>query len=100
VPDHRSYRACAPPEPLRDLVASFWIYDGYRPDHAIERVLPSATVELVVPLAGQRLLQRELTRDGCSDAIVSGPRRSRLRGADLLAGRCSAITGRAPRAGR
>ncbi|MDC0673043.1 DUF6597 domain-containing transcriptional factor [Nannocystis radixulma] len=76
--EHPFYRSHIPAEPLRRYVAAFWLYEGYRPAHAVERVLPSATVELVIPLAGQRLAWRELDGhdDGSAGAIVSGPRHS------------------------
>jgi AraC-like DNA-binding protein len=78
VPEHRFFRSCAPPEPLRPYIASFWLYEGYRPAHTVERALPTATVEVVIPLAGQSLVWHELSgaRDECRGAVVSGPRRS------------------------
>lgn len=76
--DHRFYRTYAPPAPLRPYIAAVWLYEGYRPAHAVERVLPTATAELVIPLAGQELLWRELPGpgDGYRGAVVSGPRRA------------------------
>ena len=53
------YRAAEPPALLRRFIQSFWLYDGYRPQHSVERVLPTGTVEIVVPLGGQRLHRRE-----------------------------------------
>ncbi|NTX04250.1 helix-turn-helix domain-containing protein [Myxococcus sp. CA040A] len=75
---HSFYRALAPPEPLRPFIQAFWLYDGYRPGHGLERVLPTGTLELVIPLAGQRLEWRELDGEAgaCAEALVSGPRRA------------------------
>ncbi len=72
------YRTMAAPEPLRPFIDSFWLYEGYRPDHGMERVLPTGTLEMVIPLAGQRLAWQELTGEtqSCADALVCGPRRS------------------------
>lgn len=72
------YRTIPPPEELRPFIRSFWIYEGYRPEHLRDRVLPTGTLEIIVPLGGKRLSWTELTgRDGaCRTALVSGPRRS------------------------
>ncbi|AGC44187.1 AraC family transcriptional regulator [Myxococcus stipitatus DSM 14675] len=73
---HAFYRAVAPPPALRPYIHAFWVYEGYLPAHGRERVLPTGTVEWVIPLAGQRLEWREL--DGAeghhSGAHVAGPR--------------------------
>jgi hypothetical protein len=42
-----------PRPPLSGLVESFWLYDGYAPPHAMERVLPSGTIEIVINLRGR-----------------------------------------------
>jgi hypothetical protein len=65
--------------PLRRFIDSFWLYEEYRPEHEHERVLPTGTLELVVPLSGQRLVWRELTgkAGSCQAALACGPRRSR-----------------------
>ena len=39
-----------PPPALADSVASLWWYDGAAPPHAFERMLPSATMQLVINL--------------------------------------------------
>lgn len=72
------YHTSLPPEPLRKFIDSFWLYEGYCPTHERERVLPTGTLELVFPLAGQRLVSRELTGEmsSCQGALVCGPRRS------------------------
>lgn len=49
------YTVAAPGPALRPFVRSLWHYEGYAPDHALERVLPSGTVELVVLLDGDTL---------------------------------------------
>jgi AraC-like DNA-binding protein len=71
------YRAIPPPQALRPFIHSLWIYDGYRPPHLLDRVLPTGTLEIVVPIGGKRLSWRELSgHDGtCRTALVSGPRR-------------------------
>jgi hypothetical protein len=35
---------------LRDFVEVLWLFDGYLPPHARERMLPTATTELVIDL--------------------------------------------------
>ncbi|HEX8691955.1 MAG TPA: AraC family transcriptional regulator [Longimicrobium sp.] len=44
------HRAVVPPPPLSELVALLWLYEGYAPPHARERLLPTGTVELVIDL--------------------------------------------------
>ena len=44
-----------PRPPLSDLVEFFWAFDAYGGDHARERVLPTATGELVVTLRDDRV---------------------------------------------
>ena len=55
-----------PSPPLSEFVELLWLFDGYAPGHARERLLPMGTVELVVNL-------REDQPD-FSDPIVAGPR--------------------------
>lgn len=73
---HAFYRAVAPSPALRPFIQAFWVYEGYRPSHGMERVLPTGTVEWVIPLAGQRLAWRELAGDEGehAGAHVAGPR--------------------------
>lgn len=73
--EYAFYRATEPPAPLRRFIQSFWLYDGYRPQHSLERVLPTGTVEIVIPLGGQGLVWRDLAgRAGaCRGAVASGP---------------------------
>ena len=42
--------AYRPAHPLDDFVERFWLIDDFRPPHAWERVLPSATLDLVIDL--------------------------------------------------
>src|SRR5262249_19689751 len=39
-----------PPPPLADFVELLWLHEGAAPAHARERILPTGTTELVVPL--------------------------------------------------
>src|SRR5208283_1308322 len=70
-----SYR---PPPPLADLIDQLWLSQGTAPAHQMERLLPDATVELIVNLHQDRIhlydrndYRRSGTAPGC---IVSGPR--------------------------
>lgn len=75
---HEFYRTARPNPALRPFIEGFWAYLGYRPSHAVERVVPSGCVELVIGLRGQRLEWRELSgQAGCSRAaLLQGPRRT------------------------
>jgi AraC-like DNA-binding protein len=53
-----------PRPPLSGLVESFWLYDGYAPPHAMERVLPSGTIEIVINLRGEALRVHDAGADG------------------------------------
>lgn len=46
------YTTLPPSPPLADAVEAYWCYEGYRPPHAVDRVLPAGTVEMVVNLTG------------------------------------------------
>ena len=59
------YRRHVPAPPLSEFVELLWLFDGYAPGHARERLLPMGTVELVVNL-------REDQPD-FSDPVVAGP---------------------------
>lgn len=59
------YRYHVPAPPLSEFVELLWLFDGYAPGHARERLLPMGTVELVVNL-------REDQPD-FRDPIVAGP---------------------------
>jgi AraC-like DNA-binding protein len=47
-----SFAHRTPNPPLADFVELLWCYDGYAVSHAQERLLPTGTIELVIPLAG------------------------------------------------
>jgi len=69
-------RSYVPASPLCDFVDDFWLYDGYRPRHLKERILPSGTVEMVINLRDDELRIYDRVRPGdCerfSGSIVSG----------------------------
>jgi len=44
------YRCFVPRPPLAEFVELFWLYQGYTPAHAMERVLPDGTMQLVINL--------------------------------------------------
>lgn len=44
------YLAYKPGPPLSDFVKLFWFYEGYNPPHAMERILPTGTMELIIDL--------------------------------------------------
>lgn len=49
------YRTYIPQPPLADFVALFWLYEGYDPPHAKERILPTGTMEIVINLRDDTL---------------------------------------------
>src|SRR5258708_15168424 len=53
-----------PQTPLRSFIERFWYWKGYTASHSLERILPTATVELVIDLGSART----------SKSVVSGPR--------------------------
>jgi AraC-like DNA-binding protein len=65
-----------PAAPLRAFVHDLWLYDGYTPRHARERILPSGTLELVINLRENELRIYDAARpETCrrfSGAVVSG----------------------------
>lgn len=65
-----------PKPPLSKFVDSFWLYEGYEPEHKTERILPTGTLELVINLRQNELLFYDAERpENCSrfsGAIVSG----------------------------
>lgn len=79
--DHAFYRCLEPVgelAPLRPFIRSFWVYAGYRPAHLLDRVLPTGTLEIIIPIAGKRLAWQELSGQvgACRTVLVSGPRRT------------------------
>ena len=47
--------AYTPGPPLSDFVDLMWAYDDHNPQHSMERLLPTGTMELVINLRGERL---------------------------------------------
>jgi hypothetical protein len=66
------FRSYAPAAPLADFVQDFWLYDDYRPRHLRERILPSATVELVINL-GDDELRTTIAHGPVSASASPGP---------------------------
>lgn len=70
------YRTYVPTPPLAEFVESIWLYDGYAPPHAMERVLPSGTIEIVINLRGEPLRIYDLGASGQRECfqgpLVSG----------------------------
>lgn len=50
-----------PAPPLDHFIDTMWFFDGYDPDHSMERLLPDATMEIVINLRPEpkRLFQRD-----------------------------------------
>jgi len=44
------YRCHIPRPPLAEFVELFWLYEGYAPAHAMERVLPDGAMQMVINL--------------------------------------------------
>jgi len=70
------YRLYSPPPPLGHFVELLWLYEGFRPAHPRERLLPTGTVEIVINLCEDRTMTygrmdiaRPLARSG---TIVCG----------------------------
>lgn len=69
-------RTYVPPPPLSHFVNAFWLYDGYAPAHAKERILPDGSMQLVINLRDDftRLYDNHNT-DECKTlggSIISG----------------------------
>jgi AraC-like DNA-binding protein len=66
-----------PHRALSDFVEDLWLYDGYVPAHARERILPSGTFELVLNLQENELRIYDSAKPGrvrrYSGAVISGP---------------------------
>jgi AraC-like DNA-binding protein len=69
-------RLYSPPPPLGHYVDLLWLYEGFRPAHPRERLLPTGTVEIVFDLREDRILtygQRERMRPFyLSGSVVCG----------------------------
>jgi AraC-like DNA-binding protein len=59
-----TFRFHFPQSPLRGFIERFWYWKGHTVSHSLERVLPTATVELVIDLGSART----------SKSVISGPR--------------------------
>jgi AraC-like DNA-binding protein len=70
-------RLAAPGPPLSDFIECLWLYEGYAPPHALERVLPTGTVELVINLREDEIRVFERQGEGpvkrCRGAVLCGP---------------------------
>jgi AraC-like DNA-binding protein len=70
------YRLYQPPPPLGHFVELLWLYEGFRPAHPRERLLPTGTVEIVFDLREDRILtygQRDVGRPSTlSGSVVCG----------------------------
>ena len=71
------YRLYSPPPPLGHFVELLWLYEGFRPAHPRERLMPTGTVEMVIHLRENRMVtygrgeaMRPFTLSG---AVVCGP---------------------------
>jgi AraC-like DNA-binding protein len=65
-----------PKSPLSKFIDSFWLYEGYEPEHRTELILPTGTLELAINLRQNELRFYDAERpENCSrlsGAIVSG----------------------------
>ncbi len=70
------YHTYIPRAPLSDFVELFWSYEGYNPQHAKERVVPTGTMQLIVNLREDdiRLYDRRDHRrfQSFGDCLISG----------------------------
>ena len=66
------YWTAGPSAPLAHLVDAIWVYRGYAPAHARERVLPSGTVELIISPGRRLAIAGPGPGAEFSDAMVSG----------------------------
>src|SRR5215813_5710594 len=70
------YRLYSPPPPLGHFVELLWLYEGFRPAHPRERLLPTGTVEIVFDLRQDRILtygRRDIGRPSTlSGSVVCG----------------------------
>ena len=47
------FKSYIPSFPLSEYINSFIYYEGYNPDHNIERFLPDGNTEIVIDLTGE-----------------------------------------------
>lgn len=71
-----TYRAYIPRPPLSRFVDLLWSYEGYDPPHAMERVVPTGTMQLIVGLheGGLRVYDRQDHRrfQSLGGSLISG----------------------------
>ena len=58
---HMIFAVHYPAPPLDHFIENMWFFDGYDPDHTMERLLPDGTMEIVINLQPEpkRLFQRD-----------------------------------------
>jgi AraC-like DNA-binding protein len=65
-----------PEPPLSKFVDNFWLYEGHKAGHKIERILPTGTLELAINLRRNELsfydAERPEKRSRLSGAVISG----------------------------
>ena len=65
-----------PKAPLSKFVENFWLYEGPGPEHKVDRILPTGTLELAINLRQNELAFYDLkcpeTRSRFSGAVISG----------------------------
>ncbi|MBC7930634.1 MAG: helix-turn-helix domain-containing protein [Rubrivivax sp.] len=70
-------RSYIPRPPLSDFVDLLWLYEGYAPPHAKERLLPGGTVELVISLREETMRVYDRRRherfESFRGCLVMGP---------------------------
>jgi hypothetical protein len=70
------YRLYSPPAPLGHFVELLWLYEGFRPAHSKERLLPTGTIEIVFDLREDRILtygrREEMQPFYLSGSVVCG----------------------------
>lgn len=73
---HAFHRWSSPHPALRPFILGYWSYEGYRPEHALERVVPTGAVELVFGLGPEPLSWVETDGEAATSraALVQGPR--------------------------
>src|SRR3981081_2523103 len=71
------YRLYSPPPPLGRFVELLWLYEGFRPAHSKERLLPTGTVEIVFDVREDRFLtygwREKMQPFYLSRSVVCGP---------------------------
>jgi AraC-like DNA-binding protein len=65
-----TYRHYIPPEPLREFVGLIWYWRGHEADYSRERVMPSASPELIINLGSGRKNSAGITGPRSEAAII------------------------------